>query len=295
MKGALPFWTLISGPVACVWLLVVLAAGTACTGSNGGGEEDRILARVHNKTLYLSELEGMVPDDAPIEDSMRIVENYVNRWAREALLLYEAERNLPKDLNLDKLVRDYRASLIKANYEKILVERLLDSTITREELQTFYNQNKEQYQLQTPIIQCNFLKVAKPMPDEEDLRIWWGDPQGEYFDRLVAYANQHALAHHLEDSTWHKVADIAVLMPSGMLDPQNLSAPREMMREDDEYAYFFRLLDVKRQGELAPLSFIEEQARRTILHKRKIKLLEDKKEDLYAVELRRNNINLYIE
>ncbi len=75
---------------------------------------------------------GMFP---PGEDSSLIINAYVERWIRETLLLLEAERNIPSDLNIDKLVRDYRASLVRHSYEQFLVEQLLDSTVTKAELE----------------------------------------------------------------------------------------------------------------------------------------------------------------
>ena len=91
---------------------------------------DRLLAQVYNKSLFQSELEGMFPPDSSPEDSALIVNSYIERWVRESLLMHEAERNIPKDLNIAVLVRDYRASLIRHNYDKLLVELQLDSTIT---------------------------------------------------------------------------------------------------------------------------------------------------------------------
>lgn len=55
---------------------------------------------------------------------------------------HEAEVNLPPDLNIDKLVRTYRASLITHNYEVALAEQLLDSTISQAELNDFYEKIK---------------------------------------------------------------------------------------------------------------------------------------------------------
>jgi hypothetical protein len=211
---------------------------------------------------------------------------------REALLLYEAERNIPKDLNIDKLVRDYRASLILANYERILVEELLDSNITQAELINFYEKNKEQYQLETPIVRCYFIKVPLPVPEYGNLRRWWSRPS-EHYDELVAYCNQYAATHHLEDSTWHKVDDIAMLMPPGTITSSNISDKKEFTQRDGEFQYYFKLFEVKNRKEIAPLSYIEDQARKVILHKRKLKLLEDKKEEMFERELRRQNIDTY--
>ncbi len=270
----------------------LLTGSLACQpGGEELQEEDHLLARVYNKSLYLSELDGMFPPGTSGSDSSLIVNAYVNRWVREALLLYEAERNIPKDLNIDKLVRDYRASLILANYERILVEELLDSTITQAELINFYEKNKEQYQLETPIVRCYFIKVPLPVPKYGDLRRWWSRPS-EHYDELVAYSNQYAAAHHLEDSTWHKVDDIAMLMPPGTITSSNISDKKEFTQRDGEFQYYFKLFEVKNRKEIAPLSYIEDQARKVILHKRKIKLLEDKKEEMYERELRRQNINI---
>ncbi len=276
------------------WALAGLLIGSlACqSGGEEPPEEDRLLARVYNKSLHLSELDGMFPPGTSSGDSSLIISAYVNRWVREALLLYEAERNIPKDLNIDKLVRDYRASLILANYERILVEELLDSTITQAELINFYEKNKEQYQLETPIVRCYFIKVPLPVPEYGDLRRWWSRPS-EHYDELVAYCNQYAATHHLEDSTWHKVDDIAMLMPPGTITSSNISDKKEFTQRDGEFQYYFKLFEVKNRKEIAPLSYIEDQARKVILHKRKIKLLEDKKEEMFERELRRQNINTY--
>jgi len=276
------------------WILTGLLLGGFACQSAGEAEpdEDRVLARVYDKALYLSELDGMFPQGTSSGDSSLIINAYVNRWVREALLLHEAERNIPKDLNIDKLVRDYRASLILSNYERILVEELLDSTITQAQLIDFYEKNKEQYQLETPIVRCYFIKVPLPVPEYGDLRSWWNRPT-EHYDQLVTYCNEHAAAHHLVDSTWHKVDDIAMLMPPGTITSSNISDKKEFTQRDGEFQYYFKLFEVKNRKEIAPLSYIEDQARKVILHKRKIKLLEDKKEEMYDLELRRQNINTY--
>ena len=79
-------------------------------------EDDVVLAKVFNKTLYLSELEGMMPTAISREDSINFINAEVERWAREAVPMQEAEKNIPSDLNIDGLVRDYRASLVRHNY-----------------------------------------------------------------------------------------------------------------------------------------------------------------------------------
>ncbi len=270
----------------------VLAIGLAACSSDGekAGEQGRLLAKVHNKTLYLSEMDGMFPENVSREDSNTIIQAYVDRWVREALLLNEAERNIPSDLNIDKLVRDYRASLIRHNYEKVLVEEFMDSTVTQEQLVEFYERNKQQYQLETPIVRCYFIKVPLPVPKAEKLRELWNSGKEE---ELVDYCTNYAEAHLLEDSAWYKVEDIALEMPPGTITADNISSKRDFSQRDGEHQYYLKVFEVKNRRDIAPLSYIEEQARKVILRSRREELLEEKVDAMYQRELRRNNINTY--
>lgn len=277
-----------------LWMIFAAVGLLTSACSSGAAEtENRPLARVNNKTLYLADMDGMFPPGISSEDSTAIIEAFSQRWIREAVLLDEAERNIPSDLNIDKLVRDYRASLIKHNYEKILVEELLDSTIAATELQEFYERNKEQYQLETPIVRCFFIKVPLPVPRQGELRSMWNSRDPAQLKDLVSYCSQYAVAHLLEDSTWYDVEDIASELPSGTLTVNNIDSKREFTQQDDKFQYFFRLFELKNRKDIAPLSYIEDQARKVILHKRKLELLEDTRETMLDREMRRNNVEIY--
>ncbi len=82
-----------------------------CSSQPAVKADDQLLAQVYNKNLYASELADVVPEGTNPTDSSLLVTAFVQRWIRDQLLMYEAERNIPKDLNIDELVRDYRASL----------------------------------------------------------------------------------------------------------------------------------------------------------------------------------------
>ena len=254
---------------------------------------DRLLVRVFNRELHLSDLENMFPEEASRADSFLIIQAFVSRWVREELLMHEAEKNLPPDLNIDQLVRDYRRSLIGNNYEQVLVEQLLDSTVTKTELQGFYEKNKEQYELETPIIRCYFIKIAAPVPKTDSLVNFWTKPRGSNLSKLEAYCQKYATAHTLVDSIWHKVDVIGSVMPKGTITADNIASKREFRQSDGEFVYYFRLLELKNRKEIAPLGYIQQQARTFVLHKRKLDLLQRKREDLYEIALKKGNIEIF--
>jgi hypothetical protein len=264
-----------------------------CAKDGKRSKDDRKLGRIYDKTLYLSDMEGMLPEGITGEDSTVIINTFVRYWMREMALLHEAEQNIPKDLNLEKLVADYRSSLIKNNYGNIVMNRLLDSTVTTVQLQEFYEKNKEQYQLETPILRCRFIKAPRNAPGSDKAQDWWNSNKGGDFAELTRWCSQHAAVHHLQDSTWYNVDDIAAYMPQGTLTVDNVDDRRDFIQRDENFVYYFRVLELVRKKELAPLSYIESQARKVILHKRKTELLEELKDKLFDEAVRKKNMEVY--
>lgn len=278
------------------WFLLFLAVVPLFAGCSKDGKRttgDRQLGRIYDKTLFLSDMEGMLPEGISGEDSTVIINTYVRYWMREMALLHEAEQNIPNDLNLEKLVADYRSSLIKNNYGALVMNKLLDSTVTAVQLQEFYEKNKEQYQLETPIVRCRFIKAPRNAPNADKALDWWNGNKKEDFADLARWCSQHAVVHHLQDSIWYDVDDIAAYMPQGTLTVNNVENRRDFIQKDENFMYYFKLLELVRKKELAPLSYIEDQARKVILHKRKTELLEDLKDKLYEEAVRKKYLQLY--
>ena len=97
----------------------------------------------------------------------------------------------------------------------------------------------------------------------------------------------------LEDSLWYKAEDILQQMPDGLIAASNLKANRDFAHTVDDYRYLLRIHELGREGDAAPMSYVSEQASKVILHQRKLKLLKEKKEEIYERELRRNNIQIF--
>ncbi len=276
-------------------VIFVGAAGLVSCGSKGEkrSKDDRLLAKVYDKPLYLSDMDGMIPEGMSSEDSALIINAFVRSWVREAALLREAERNIPSGLDIDKLVQDYRASLIKHNYENIAVDKLLDSTVTQNQLAAFYEKNKEQYQLETPIIRCYFIKAPRNAPQLSRAQEWWNGNTAADSTALANWCNANAVIHHLQSNIWYKVEDIGAYMPQGSLTVDNVKTRRDFVQRDENFIYFFKVLELVSKKEIAPLSYIEDQARKVILHKRKTQLLEELKDKIYNEAMNKKQVTIF--
>ena len=257
--------------------------------------EDKLLAEVHGRRLYMSDAEQILSPQMSPEDSISRLRSFVQLWVNEAVLLHEAEQKLGPDLDLDDLVKDYRNSLLISNYEKNVVETRVDTVITQQELQEYYQRNKEQYQLERPIVRGFFVKIDREVDSLAEFRGWWDSKDSLDFQRLAQFSVRNAEVFLLEDSTWYTVSDIEGLMPPGTLQSQNMRPNTSLRFTDDDFEYYLRITESVLSREIAPLSYIREQAVRYIMHKRKLDLLEEIKQGLYEKDLEADRIKIYVE
>ncbi|MDO8365927.1 MAG: hypothetical protein Q7T20_03955 [Saprospiraceae bacterium] len=262
-----------------------------CGKKDGEKKEDKVLAKVYDRNLYLSELEGIVPEGTIPADSTLLVAAYIQRWLGEQLMMYEAERNIPKDLDIDELVRSYRASLVRFNFEEQLIAEKLDSTVSEDELLAYYENNKDQFQLESTILKCLLLKLSSQAPQNEINKLWYSRNPSDAA-KLSAYAKQWASLALLDSEKWYTLQEVAALLPKGTLTSENAGSRREGTLSDGDFRYYYRVIEAVQGKTTAPFDYAKDQALKIILHKRKQELLERWKEDLYQKEMRRENIKI---
>ncbi|MBK9150676.1 MAG: hypothetical protein IPM26_06585 [Saprospiraceae bacterium] len=81
-------------------------------------EKDEIVVKIEDKVLFKSQLKNLIHEDMDPQDSITVVNGFIENWIRDNLMIIEAEKNVPAGLDLNKLLADYRASLLVYNFEK---------------------------------------------------------------------------------------------------------------------------------------------------------------------------------
>ncbi len=279
-----------------MYRLIVILSLFAVTGCQFSlVADDPLVAQVFDKRLHRSEVDALIPESATPEDSVLIRNAYIERWIKKMVMMHEAEKNIPADLEIDRLVDDYKSSLIMHQYEKSIVETLLDTVINDAELEAYYDENKSQYLLESVIIRCHMMKLPQEVEEKvvkECEKLWKSDKEKD-FGKLLNLCNQYASTYYLSDSIWYKLDLISQEMPAGAINENAIRNNEVFQLTNDDYYYFLKILDVRDKKEIAPLTFIREQAAKVILHKRKIALLDELQEDLYDRASSRDNIKLY--
>ncbi len=256
---------------------------------------DVAVAEVNGQVLSLGELKAMYPDQLNSPDSVLISNALTDRWIRKEVFLSEAERSMGDIHKLNALVRDYRESLIIHNYENQLLKNFSDTIVTDAEIQTFFNQNPDQFKLKKTIVRFNLAVFPRTILENEYdavKKLWDEMETGEKLDiNLVRYLDLYSEAFVL-DTVWHELDELQVLLPEEL--PRNLlNKSNRLELEDDNHFYFLKIMDIAEETDEAPLTYIRNFAQKAILQKRKLEWLEKVKEDLYQEALRQNKITKY--
>ena len=131
--------------------IILILLIISCEFENNSKEEP--IARVNDNFLFFSDLQESLDENMSQNDSMLAVNNAINNWASKKLLYEKAIFNLSnsKQNELDLLVRSYESDLYISNYEKEWLKTRVDTIVSNDQLQSYYNDNKNKFRLRQDI------------------------------------------------------------------------------------------------------------------------------------------------
>ena len=240
------------------------------------------IARVNNTYLYKKDLKNVVPLDVAKNDSILLVNNFINNWIKQQLLLSKAQLNLESKANeFEGLVKKYREDLFINSYKEAVVKQYLDTTITENDIEEFYAKNNQNFKLNEELLRLKFIKIGKDVYNKKELIKLFKSSKKRDLDSLHA-AELSLKSHHLNDSVWVKYTDLVskVAILKNEDKEQLLKKDNFIQKEDSLSLYLVTIKEVLKRNETAPKSYITPTIKQMILHQRKLLLLRNIEETL---------------
>lgn len=253
-------------------------------------KEGKVLAEVYGESLMDHEVKSLIPQLADATDSMNISNAYMEQWIRESLILHEAKKDMPPDI--DKLVEDYRSSLLKVHFENKIIESNLDSTIEESELNEFYQSHKSEYLLKEKAVHLFILKTEADALISDKIKALWDNEDLVGISEL-AKSNKDNL--FFEEKIWYKISDLSKFLSRAIVRRIENNEGNRFSTTEEGFKYFIKVIEIKSKNDIPPFSVIDNQLRKVILHQRKKKILNQFTEDLYEKETRKKSIKTYID
>ena len=276
------------------FFLILLIGVTSCTTLDNRNKE-KPLARVYERNLYLSDIQEFFPQNISPADSILILQNFVNKWVKKQLILQKAELNLTEEQkDVRQQLDEYRSSLLIYKYEQSLVAQKLDTAISEEEVQIYYDENPPNFSLDNHIVKCLFIKLPIDAPNLYRIRQLYRSEQEEDFQQLESYCYQYAVKYDYFNEDWVSFESISRELPNEIRSPERfLRYNRYIEQQDSLYRYLVNLREYQLSGTVAPLTYVETKIRTIILNKRKVQFVNDMENNIYMDGLNKGDFTIY--
>ena len=277
-----------------ILVLLPLLLGS-CNAISSLVHDDQVVARVGRTRLYKSEVERFIPNMLPAEDSMRLAQQYINSWAMDLLYLDVAESQLSKpELDVTADLEAFRRSLLKYRYEQRYINDRLDTLITVDQINQYYQAHADDFELKRPVLKVRYVDVMKDSPNKDAILKMMSSMEYDDIQRADTLAKSTALRWFDSADTWMDAGELAKAFG---LDYETMLShlKGDMIRyepEDRTDLMAAYVVEIQRKG-TAPLEFVSDRIRDILMSARKHDLMNSLERDLLENALESKKFVIY--
>ncbi len=265
----------------------VILLSSCKTNTNSADVE---LARVYDHYLFLDDLEQAIPQNIYGKDSLLFVQEYINNWIINELVIAQAENNLAEEKkDFKKELEEYRNSLLVYNYERMLVNQKLDTLVSEIEIKEFYEKRKSEFPLPNSYIRFIYGEISNNSNNLKKIRkFFYGNKEGRY-DSLINCFEVCSDKSQYDSTLWIAESDAKKILPSGM----SFTKKGKFTLPVDNSVFFVEIFEYRKKGDFSPIELIRDQIKQVVLNKRRAEIIQNMRNDIKLKAKNTNVIEVY--
>lgn len=275
--------------------LIVLTFLAAC--NSMADQPKRIqVAKVGDVILYYDELPKLFQHGISPEDSIALIQNYINKWAKKELLFMKAEQNLTLDskIEIDKQLKETRANLVIYQYQRQMMLEKMDTTITEEEKESYYATNEKNFLLNSNIVKALFIKVPVETPGLDKIRAWARSNDQKDFQQLESYCYQFAEKFDDFNEDWVTMDRLSIELPQDITNQDDFLKRNPWYETSDSSSvYMISIRDYRQRYSLAPFDYVKNDIKSIILNNRRFEFLQSLENGIYNEAIKANTFKIF--
>ena len=253
------------------------------------------VARVEDEYLTQFEIESIFENSTNLADSTMVLNNYINNWAANKLLIQRALVNLTeKNQNrIQDLVDDYKSDILINSYIDAMVNENMNLEVSSYELDSLYDNYKETFKLSEELFKIRFIYISNLNPDirlfKKKLRRFNIDDI-KYLDSLSFQFNRFSL----NDSVWRNKNEVFYQLPNlKKVNKYMLKKSNFIEIKDSLGLYLINISDMLKTNQYAPLEYVSETLKRMVINKRKLVFIDQLRKDITKDAIKNKNFEIY--
>lgn len=258
-------------------------------------DSDFLLAKVDDELLKFSEVQGNLDFGSSKEDSILILNNYINNWVSDKLLIKKALLNIPdNNINqIESLVNNYKNELIISSYLDAVIDNSMNLEVFDTELDSVYNYNKHTFVLSEELYQYRYLYISNINPDfslfKSKLKRF-NEVDRVYLDSL----SFQLINFSFNDSTWRNKNEILSEIPKlKKINKNLLKKPNFIQLKDSLGLYLVKINKVLKIGDYAPIEYVSETLKRMVINKRKLEFIDQIRKEITNEAIKNKSLEIF--
>lgn len=261
---------------------ILIGSFLVSCGTTTKGDEDgpRIVAKAGNENLDMDGFREHFLAAGTVKDSSYLSKKAIDSWATDALFYQEALTKLNEDeIRIEREVENYKKSLVNYIYQSKIIDANLDTNVSKEEMEKYYNDHRDNFILRENIVKVNYFKIPLKAQGLKKIRqlLYTANPKDA--ELLKTLCAQNAENFFMNDSTWLFLDEIKKEIPKLRDQPDlNLVPGRILEFSDEPYYYYLKIKDIKIKNGLSPINFERQNIKNFIINNRKVQLIREYKQ-----------------
>lgn len=277
-------------------IIILLAFGVTACNLFEETEERKVVVRVNDSYLYEEDINDLLNEDTSPEDSSLIVSTYITRWATQQLIIDRARLNLTEEQQqeFNDLVENYRNELYTNAYTEALARKNMDTSFSETELETYYEENKENFKLREDLVKLRYINLDKNLNNLKQIKTWFerfNEEDRQELDKIALQFKNYSF----NDSVWVKTKSVyEKIKPLSVEDRSDLLKTSNFLQlEDSLGVYLIYVNDVLEKNEQAPIEYARPSIKQILLNKRKLDLTKELEKEITKDAIKNNQFEIH--
>ena len=253
------------------------------------------VARVEDGYLTQFEINNIFENSTNLADSTVVLNNYINNWAANKLLIQRALVNLTEENQnrIQDLVDDYKKDILINSYIDAMINENMNLEVSNYELDSLYKKHKETFKLTEDLFKIRFIYISNINPDirlfKKKLRRF-NIEDVNYLDSLSFQFNRFSL----NDSVWKNKNEVFYQLPNlKKVNKYMLKKSNFIEIKDSLGLYLINIKDVLKANQFAPQEYVSETLKRMIINNRKLVFIDQLRKDITKDAIKNKSFEIY--
>ena len=193
-----------------------------------------------------------------------------------------------------RLVVQYKNDLYTKAYIEALVSRSIDTLVSIDEAQVYYENNKEVFKLNEELLKFRYVHVDENIINYDKIKERF-KRYNEKDKKLLDSISIQFKSYSFNDSIWIKLSHVIKKISAVNSENKNqlLKKSNFVQLQDSLGVYLMQINDVLVRNDTAPLEYVKPTIDQIVINKRKLELIRELEKDITKDAIKNKQFEIY--